>query len=105
MRLILLLLLLPAACADMDPVYRPGDWLPGGSNSRNLAAMLAEPSDMWQGRGTTAGADMPLAANAVTRLWEGKAKRLPSASSQRDIITGGSSGGEGGGSTGSTGGS
>jgi len=68
--------------------------------------MLAEPADMWHGRGTT-GADARLATDAVTRLWAGKAKPLPVASSQKDVTTGGSSGGGGdsGGSTGSQGGS
>lgn len=94
-----LLLLLPASCGvQSDPVYRPGDWLPEGSNARNIAAMLAEPSDLIRGRGEP-GADSPLAIKAVTRLMEGKAKLMPSVSSQSDIApTGGATGAPSGGS-------
>jgi hypothetical protein len=84
MRVLLLLLLLPAACAQTDPFYRPGDWSPQGASARNLAAMLAEPSDMVRGRGDP-GANSPLAIAAVTRLMEGKVKPLPTASTQNDV--------------------
>ncbi len=84
MRVLLLLLLLPAACAQTDPFYRAGDWTPQGANARNLAAMLAEPSDMVRGRGDT-GADSPLAIAAVTRLMNGKPKPLANATSQSEI--------------------
>jgi hypothetical protein len=94
MRALLLLLLLPAACAQTDPVYRPGDWLPQGTNARNISAMLAEPTDMVRGRGDT-GANSPLAINAVTRLMEGKTRSLPTVSSQSEVApaTSGTSGG------------
>jgi len=84
--LLLLLLLLPAACSNpqVDPFTRSGMWLPQGSNSRNLAAMVANPDDLVQGRGST-GANSPLAIAAVTRLMEGKAKPLATASSQSDV--------------------
>ena len=82
--LLLLLLLLPAACADTDPVYRPGDWMPRGASARNLGVMLAEPSDLIYGRGET-GADSKLATAAVNRLWTDKVKPLPAIGSQSDI--------------------
>ncbi len=84
MRVFLLLLLLPAACTQTDLFYRAGDWTPQGANARNLAAMVAEPSDMVRGRGDT-GADSPLAIAAVSRLMEGKAKPLANAASQNDV--------------------
>jgi type IV pilus biogenesis protein CpaD/CtpE len=84
MRVLLLLLLLPAACAQTDPFYRPGDWVPQGANERNIAAMLAEPTDMVRGRGEI-GADSPLAIEAVNRLMHDKVKPLASTASQNDI--------------------
>ena len=86
MRVLLLLLLLPAACSNpqVDPFTRSGMWLPQGTNERNIAAMLAEPTDMVRGRGA-AGADSPRAIAAVTRLLDGKEKALPAASSQSDV--------------------
>jgi type IV pilus biogenesis protein CpaD/CtpE len=82
--LLLLLLLLPAACAYTDPVYRPGDWMPRGVSDRNLAVMVAEPSDLIYGRGET-GADAKLATAAINRLWTDKVKPLPAVGSQSDI--------------------
>jgi hypothetical protein len=95
--MVLLLLLLPAACAQTDPVYRPGDWMPQGVSARNLAAMVAEPTDMVRGHGE-AGADSPLAIAAVTRLMEGKAKLLPTASSQTEVAPTATPSGSAGGS-------
>jgi hypothetical protein len=94
MRPLLLLLLLPAACSNpqVDPFTRSGMWLPQGTNARNLAAMVANPDDLMEGRGST-GADSQLAINAVIRLMDGKVKPLPGISSMATSVaapTGGS---------------
>jgi type IV pilus biogenesis protein CpaD/CtpE len=82
MRLCLVLLLLAqAGCAYMDPYTRPGAWRPTGVVSRDLAVMVASPADLVRGRGDD-GADAPLAANAVTKLWQGNPKPLPATNSQ-----------------------
>jgi hypothetical protein len=94
MRPLLLLLLLPAACSNpqVDPFTRSDMWLPVGVNSRNLAAMVANPDDLVQGRGST-GADSPLAINAVTRLMDGKVKPLPGTSSMSTSVAAPAAGG------------
>lgn len=93
MRLLpLLLLLLPAACNQMDPYTRSGMWQPVGVNSRNLAAMVANPDDLVEGRGV-AGANSTLAINAVTRLRDGKVKLLPGASSMATSVAAPAAGG------------
>jgi type IV pilus biogenesis protein CpaD/CtpE len=79
----------------MDPYTRSGMWQPIGVNARNLAAMMANPSDMVRGHGET-DADSRLATEAVTRLMAGKVKPLPSTSSQSNGTApagGGASGG------------
>lgn len=93
MRLLpLLLLLLPAACNQMDPYTRSGMWQPVGVNSRNLAAMVANPDDLVQGHGST-GANSPLAINAVTRLMAGKVKPLSGTSSMATSVAAPAAGG------------
>ena len=63
-------LLLLSGCAATDPFHRPGAWRPEGVNQANIAAMVARPADLLRGR-DAGGTDSPLAAAAVTRLWEG----------------------------------
>lgn len=75
------LLLLPAACSQMSPDTRAGIWHPSGVNSRNLAAMMADPSDLVRGR-EASGSDSPLAIAAVNRLKDNKAKPLPNSTTQ-----------------------
>ena len=85
MRLILLLvLLLPAACAEMNPYTRAGMWQPTGTNARNLTAMLADPVDVVRGHGA-AGADSPLAIAAAERLLAGHPTALPANGSASGI--------------------
>jgi len=63
-------LLLLSGCAATNPFHRPGAWRPEGVNQANIAAMVARPADLLRGR-DAGGTDSPLAAAAVTRLWEG----------------------------------
>ena len=81
----LLIVLLPAACSEMNPDTRAYIWHPTGVNARNLAAMMEQPSDMVRGRGAP-GTVSPLAIAAVNRLMDGKPKALPLAASQTDVV-------------------
>jgi hypothetical protein len=78
-RLIAALLALAACgCAADDP-YRTSDlWQPTGANAGNLAAMAARPRDLVLGHGRASGGNR-LEADAVERLWEGRARPLTSA--------------------------
>ena len=68
-----------AACTPAtDPLYRDGLWQPSHVNRANLAEMVANPSDLVRGTGTT-GSDGQIAANAVDRLRNDKVKKLPAA--------------------------
>lgn len=79
MRAALALLLALTGCAQVDPYTRTGMWQPGGVNSLNLAAMVANPHDLMQGRGS-AGAQGTTATAAVERLLAGVPTPLPSVS-------------------------
>ena len=76
-------------CAETDPYTTGGSWQPTGVTDRNLAVMVQNKGDLLRGRGER-GSDGSLAAAAVTALYDGKAKPLPSTTSR-------SSGGGGGG--------
>ena len=81
---VLLVLLAPAAvggCATLDPYERPGQWQPVGANSRNLAAMVANPRDLIRGHGETRTSGVQ-ATSPVTALLAGKPAPLPNDSSQ-----------------------
>ena len=69
-------------CSDTDPYARNGMWQPTGANSRNLAAMVANPRDLIRGRGDR-GTDGVLAAGAAARLWAGRPAPLPASGSQQ----------------------
>ena len=65
-------------CSGYDPTNpdRPGTWQPLGANNANLHAMIADPSHLERGVGSStdrgaAGAD------ATTRLLEGRRRPLP----------------------------
>ena len=66
-----------AGCAGLDNPYdRWGTWSPTGVNDRNIAAMVARPSD------AAYGVDDPnspaaLSSQAVRRLLNDKVKKLP----------------------------
>jgi type IV pilus biogenesis protein CpaD/CtpE len=64
-----------AGCEDLDPYHRPYVWYPTGAPQANLAAMVANPSDMIRGR-SVARADGAVAEGAVTRARQDKAKPL-----------------------------
>jgi hypothetical protein len=69
--LIIAVCMLPG-CNSADLDHRPGAWHPNGSNAANIAAMAADPHDLIRGRrGET---DSRQAADAITRLWQAKAK-------------------------------
>jgi hypothetical protein len=79
----LALLLALAACDQVEPYSRPGEWHPLGANDANLRAMVADPGDLYQGRGA-ASSPGDLAAAAVARLRAGMVKPLP-ASGTSDV--------------------
>ena len=75
--LAVLALLLPpllSAC-DYDPALRPGTWLPSGVNDANLAAMVANPADLYGNPGSRFSRGSA-AAPAVNRLLNDKAKAI-----------------------------
>ena len=72
------LFLLFACSPATDPLYRDGLWQPSHVNHENLAQMVANPSDLVRGTGTT-GADGQIASAAVDRLRNDKVKKLPAA--------------------------
>ncbi len=76
MKTLLMLSLLLAGCAEMDPYTRSGVWHPEAVNARNLAAMVANPEDLRRGHGDP-GPDSQLATQAAVRLYTGTAKPLP----------------------------
>ncbi|MEO9189389.1 MAG: hypothetical protein ABI224_05190 [Acetobacteraceae bacterium] len=76
---ILALVLTLAACDRTEPYTRQGDWHPLGANAANLSAMVADPRDLYQGRGAVSSAG-DLAAAAVARLRADAVKRLPASS-------------------------
>lgn len=80
-RYILLALLALCGCVETDPVNREGVWNPTGANARNIAAMAASPQDLIRGRSDTRGNGL-LAADAVTRLHQGKVRPLLSLGSE-----------------------
>jgi hypothetical protein len=91
-------------CAGLnDPFHRAGTWSPEGLNDRNIAAMLARPSD------AAYGVDDPnspsaLSAQAVRRLLNDKVKKLPDTSiGEFQQSSGSSQGDTGAGNTGGTG--
>ena len=61
------------ACSFGDPYYDIGTWHPRGVTDGNLAAMIYNPHDLVEGRGTTM-TDGTLAAAAVDRLYQGSVK-------------------------------
>lgn len=94
------LLVMLAGCEERDPLRRTDVWYPTGANAANIAAMVANPSDLIRGRGARYG-DGTEAAAAVDRLWTDKTKQLPV---MNDSSGPGASGGGGGGGGGSGGG-
>jgi len=72
----LLLAPLLGAC-NYDPALRPGTWLPTGVNDANLAAMVANPADLYGNRGSPYSRGSA-AAPAVNRLLTDKVKMLNS---------------------------
>ncbi len=78
-------------CAWTDPTEgEPGRWHPVGANDANLAAEIANPSDLLRGRGIET-ADGQMAAVAVARLRRGHVKPLPD-SDLSDIKVSGAAG-------------
>ena len=84
-----------AGCASTDPLTRDGLWQPSGANEANLAAMVANPADLIQGRGAE-GSDGQRAAAAVARLRTDHVKTLPDSGIARFSTQSSPQGGAGG---------
>ena len=97
-----ILLLLLAGCEDRDPYRRTDVWYPSGVNAGNIAAMVANPSDLLRGRGVQR-ADGKEAVTAIDHVWQDKPKALLDPTGQQTGSSG--SGGSGSGSGGGSGGS
>jgi type IV pilus biogenesis protein CpaD/CtpE len=97
------ILLSTTACDPQnDPLYREGLFQPGHTNRNNLTLMVANPSDLVRGTGTTTS-DGQQATAAIERWRNDKIKKLPaadlaqiSAGSSGDNNSGGGGGGGGG---------
>ena len=63
-----------SACG-YDPALRPGTWLPSGVNDANLAAMVANPADLYGNPGSRLSRGSA-AAPAVNRLLNDKVKTI-----------------------------
>ena len=72
----LLLTAMAGGCAQVDPYTRDGMWQPEGVNDQNLAAMVAQPTDLLHGHGESLPQPR-LASVAVTRLLSGTPTPLP----------------------------
>ena len=74
----LVVLVLVSGCTydPFDPYQRPGTWVPDGSNDANLRAMVANPHDLVEGRGTSVSSGAE-AAPPVERVLTGKRYPLP----------------------------
>lgn len=68
-----LLLAAAAGCSETDPYSRPGMWQPEGANAGNMAAMVANPSDLVRGQAGQ-GVTRQSGEAAVLRLWLGAVK-------------------------------
>ncbi|MFN0183417.1 MAG: hypothetical protein ACKVQR_06310 [Aquabacterium sp.] len=66
--------LLVSGCSLTDPYERSATWRPSRVNDANIAAQVANPADLTQGRGD-AGTGVRTATGAVERMWEGPAKK------------------------------
>ena len=89
--LLLPILLCLAACSQVDPYTRPGNWRPNGANDANLRAMVAVPSDLVVAA-PEAPVDGPAATAAVHRLATDHVRPLPdSGIAQITPVSGGAS--------------
>ncbi len=79
-RLALAAAVLLAGCQGTEPYSRANAWQPTGANAGNIAAMAARPTDLLGGRGM-ARSDARQGADAVDRVWQGRARALPATSS------------------------
>lgn len=64
-------------CAATDPLLNANDWNPIGVNAENIAAQVADPTDLVHGRQSPDGSDGQLAAAAIVRLRTDQVKPLP----------------------------
>jgi hypothetical protein len=64
-------------CESTDPLLvTDGNWNPVGVNAANLAAEVANPTDLIVGHSGDAGTDGHLAAAAIDRLRKDRVKKL-----------------------------
>lgn len=73
--------LLLASCESTDPYRRVHTWQPTGSTAGNIAAMVAHPGDLIQGRGSVR-TDAHQSAVAVEQLWLDQQQDLPGVSTR-----------------------
>jgi type IV pilus biogenesis protein CpaD/CtpE len=71
------LLGLLVGCAANDPLLSENTERPTGANELNIAAQVANPTDLVHGREAIGGADGSRAAEAIVRLRTGHVKPLP----------------------------
>ena len=64
--------------ATRDTWNDPGTWKPTGANEANLQAMIANPDDLYEGRGER-GSSAVIATTMVNRVLTGSIAKLPTA--------------------------
>ena len=80
-----------SACADREPYLRTDVWSPTGAVQSNLAAMVANPRDLIQGRGDTTQ-DTRNSANAILRAWADTPRSLSPSQTPPTVSTTGIAG-------------
>lgn len=80
-----------AGCERNEPYARQGLWRPLRANDANLRAMIADPADLAQGRGTLLSSG-DVAAAAVARLRADAVKPLPDSSLSSVQVSGAGAG-------------
>ena len=70
-------LLTLAGCDQIDPLKRPYMWHDANVNALNIAAMAANPADLYHGRDSSRRRSA-MDADSVDRLWTGRVPPLPS---------------------------
>jgi len=90
-------LLALAGCDNIDPLKRPYMWNESGVNQQNIAAMAANPADLYHGRDTPKR-KVAVESDAIEHFWNGKPTPLSGNAAGSSGASSGSGGATPGGS-------
>jgi type IV pilus biogenesis protein CpaD/CtpE len=71
-------LLALSGCNSIDPLKRPYMWKESGANQQNIAAMAANPADLYRGRDTPKR-KVSVESDSIEHFWNGKPTPMISA--------------------------